>query len=199
VGPEITAAMTAVAQAVRQEIDLPLGIQILAGANREALAVALAANLDFIRAEGFVYGHLADEGYMDSDAGELLRYRKQIGAEHIMVFTDIQKKHSSHALSRDINLAGHAESAAFFLSDGLIITGSSTGKALERSQLEAIYPTSRLPILTGSGITSQNLAEYFNHADAFIVGSSLKFDGHWENPPDAERVQALAETRSILL
>ena len=58
VGPEIVAAMTVVAVFLRREISVPLGIQILAGANREALSVALVAGFDFIRAEGFVFGHL---------------------------------------------------------------------------------------------------------------------------------------------
>jgi predicted TIM-barrel enzyme len=40
VGPEIVAAMTAVGREVRREVALPLGVQVLAGANREALAVA---------------------------------------------------------------------------------------------------------------------------------------------------------------
>ncbi|HSH19596.1 MAG TPA: BtpA/SgcQ family protein, partial [Draconibacterium sp.] len=65
VGPEIVAAMTAVATELRKAIKIPLGIQILAGANKEALAVALAAGFNFIRAEGFVFGHLADEGWMN--------------------------------------------------------------------------------------------------------------------------------------
>lgn len=65
----------------------------LTGANKEALAVAKAAGANFIRAEGFVFSHVADEGWMDSCAGELLRYRKTIGAEDVMVFTDIKKKH----------------------------------------------------------------------------------------------------------
>ncbi len=43
VGPEITAAMTAIALAVKDASNLPCGIQILAGANHEALAVAHAA------------------------------------------------------------------------------------------------------------------------------------------------------------
>lgn len=68
-GPEIVSAMTAVAVELRRKIALPLGIQILAGANKAALAVALAAGFNFIRAEGFVFGHLADEGWMNSDAG----------------------------------------------------------------------------------------------------------------------------------
>ncbi len=63
VGPEITAAMTAIAYEVKHASQLPCGIQILAGANREALAVAHSVGLEFIRAEGFVFAHVADEGH----------------------------------------------------------------------------------------------------------------------------------------
>ena len=51
--------------------------------------------LNFIRAEGFVYSHVADEGLINACAGDLLRYRRQINAEHIHIFTDIKKKHWS--------------------------------------------------------------------------------------------------------
>lgn len=68
-------------------------LQILACGNKEALAVAKACNLNFIRAEGYVFSHVADEGFTDADAGRLLRYRKHINAENIQVFTDIKKKH----------------------------------------------------------------------------------------------------------
>src|SRR5262249_24107855 len=66
VGAEIVAAMTVIGQAVKQESRLPTGIQILAGANIEAMAVAHAAGLDFIRAEGFAFAHVADEGLIES-------------------------------------------------------------------------------------------------------------------------------------
>src|SRR6185295_8041736 len=62
VGPEIVAAMTLIGREVKNECQLPVGIQILAGANIEAMAVAHAAELDFIRAEGYAYAHVADEG-----------------------------------------------------------------------------------------------------------------------------------------
>ena len=68
-------------------------MQILAGANKEAIAVAQASNFNFIRAEGFVFGHIADEGYIESCAGTLLRYRHQLNADHISILTDIKKKH----------------------------------------------------------------------------------------------------------
>lgn len=53
----------------------------------------MLTGLDFIRAEGFVFSHVADEGLLNACAGDLLRYRKQIGAEHVQIFTDIKKKH----------------------------------------------------------------------------------------------------------
>jgi len=81
---------------------LPLGVQVLAAANREALAVALAVGATFVRVENFVYAHVADEGLMPvADAGPLLRYRRQIGADHVKILADVKKKHSSHALTAE--------------------------------------------------------------------------------------------------
>ncbi|MCA9794820.1 MAG: hypothetical protein KC910_23595, partial [Candidatus Eremiobacteraeota bacterium] len=90
VGPEVVAAMAVVCSQVRSQVELPVGIQVLAAANREALAVAQAGGASFIRAEAFVFGHVADEGWLDGQAGELLRYRRAIGADHIKIFADIK-------------------------------------------------------------------------------------------------------------
>ena len=60
--------------------------------------------MDFIRAEGFIFGHVADEGWMDAQAGELLRYRKNIGAEQIKIFTDIKVSPYPYILSGIENL-----------------------------------------------------------------------------------------------
>jgi uncharacterized protein len=188
-GPEVVAAMTAVAYEIKKEIQIPMGIQILAGANKEALAVALATGLDFIRAEGFVFGHLADEGWMNSDAGELLRYRKQIGADHIKILTDIKKKHSSHAATSDITLEETAKAAEFFLSDGLVITGRSTGKKTSVTDVKAVKEFTKLPVIIGSGIDQYNIHEYWDFADAFIIGSSFKQNGNWENDVEPDRVK----------
>src|SRR5581483_111889 len=78
VGPEIVAGMTMVARAVKEIFPGPVGIQVLAAANREALAVVLAASLEWVRVEGFAFAHVADEGLIESCAAALLRYRKQI-------------------------------------------------------------------------------------------------------------------------
>ncbi|TKG90172.1 BtpA/SgcQ family protein [Puteibacter caeruleilacunae] len=191
VGPEVVALMTRVAIAIKQEVNIPVGIQILAGANREALAVAKVAGLQFIRGEGMVFGHLADEGLMESDAGELLRYRKSIDAEEVAIFSDIQKKHSSHAISQDIEITTWIDAAEFFLSDGVIVTGASTGKSVDIEQLKAAYAHCKLPLWIGSGITIDNIEALWKFADGFIIGSWIKEDGVWSNEMSKERLALL--------
>ena len=66
--------------------------------------VAFDPGLDFIRAEGFAFAHVADEGIIESSAAELLRYRRAIGAEHVRVFADVKKKHSAHAITADVSI-----------------------------------------------------------------------------------------------
>ena len=184
---------------MRAVTDLPLGLQILAGANQAALSVAQSAELQFIRAEGFVFGHMADEGFLQSDAGELLRFRKQIGAEQILIFTDIKKKHSSHSMTADVSLEDTVEAAEFFLSDGVIITGTHTGKPVNQEELGRVYASAQLPVLVGSGVTPKGLPEIFDTADAFIVGSYFKQDGNWKNNPDPQRIEALVKARHSLI
>ena len=128
---------------------------------------------------------------MNSDAGELLRYRKQIGAEHIKIYTDIKKKHSSHSLTNDISIADTAKAAEFFLSDGVIVTGKHTGEKALIEEVKTVKEAVKIPVIIGSGITVENIAEFWDFADAFIVGSSIKKDGNWENEVDRNRVQEL--------
>lgn len=193
VGPEITAAMAVVGYEVKNTTGLPCGAQVLAGANKEALAVALAAGLDFIRAEGFIFGHVADEGYIDASAGEVLRYRRQIGAEHILVLTDIKKKHSAHAVTADVDIIETAHAAEFFLSDGVIVTGVATGQEASLEELQAVKASVKIPVLVGSGVTVDNVDRYLAVADALIIGSYFKVNGHWTQTVDFERVKNFME------
>jgi len=190
VGPEITAAMTAVAREVKRETGLPLGIQVLAAANREALAIAHASGADFVRVEGFVFAHVADEGVIESCAGDLLRYRRAIGAERVLVFADIKKKHSAHTITADVSIVETAKAAEFFLADGVIVTGAATAEPASPDEVRDVAGAVRVPVLVGSGIAPANLAR-FATAHGFIVGSSVKESGLWSNPLDRDAVRAL--------
>ncbi len=203
VGPEIVAAMTAISSAVRGATPLSLGVQILAGANRQALAVAHAAGLQFIRAEGFVFAHVADEGLMaDADAGPLLRYRRVIGAEGVAIIADVKKKHAAHAITSDVDLAETARATAFFGADGVVVTGMATGRPTSPADVAAVaqaladdstpMQAPSVPIFVGSGVTPENIAALAAAgASAFIIGSFLKREGRWFNPPDPARIAAM--------
>ena len=190
-GHEISGLISIIAYEIKRLTKLNCGIQILAGANKEALAAAHSAGADFIRVEGFVFGHIADEGYIESSAAELLRYRKLLGAENIKVFTDIKKKHSAHTITQDVNIAETAKAAEFFLSDGVIISGSATGVETDINDVKTVKQAVDIPVIIGSGITDKNIHKFTPYADALIIGSYFKQDGKWQNSPDPNRIKKL--------
>ncbi len=189
VGPEIVAAMTVLAQAAKDEARLPCGIQILAAANREAVAVAHAAGLDFVHAEGFAFAHVADEGLIQSSAAELLRYRRAIGAERVQIWADVKKKHSSHAITADVGIGETAHAVEFMRGDAVIVTGTVTGEAPRADDVAEVKRATRLPVLLGSGVSAANVAGFRAHADGLIVGSEFKRGGHWSGAVDPRRVE----------
>jgi len=190
VGPEAVAAMTVVGREVRRASALPLGVQLLAGANRASLAVALSCGASFVRVEGFVFAHVADEGLIEASAGDLLRYRRAIGADGVRVFADVKKKHASHALTADVDLAETARAAEFFLADAVIVTGVASGRPAAPAEVVEVAGAVSVPTLVGSGVSAENIREYAA-ADGFIVGTWLKRDGDWTNPLDPARLDQL--------
>lgn len=196
VPPETVAAMALGTARVVQVSGLPCGVQVLAAANREALGVALAAGARFVRAEAFAYAHVADEGWLDACAGELLRARRALGADgprpedRVAIWADVQKKHAAHAVTADLSLADLAAGAAFSGADALVVTGTHTGAATHIEHLRAVK-SAGLPVAVGSGVTPADAARLAAVADALIVGSWIKEDGDWRRPVDRARVATL--------
>ena len=193
VGPETVAAMAVLGHEVRRAVQLPLGIQVLAAANQQALAVALACQASFIRVEGFAYAHVADEGWIEGCAGQLVRSRDLWKASHVKILTDIKKKHSSHAITADLSLEEVAHGCEFCLADGLIVTGSATGQPADAQEVKRVASSTSLPVLVGSGITPENLGD-FGAAQGFIVGSSVKQGGHWDAALDTKQIGRLKKS-----
>lgn len=188
VAPETLAAMVAAALPLRR-FGLPLGVQVLAGAWAESLGLAVAVGAAFLRVEAFVYGHLADEGWMDACAGPLLRRRAALGAR-VAVWADIQKKHAAHAASADLGLAGWARGAAFCGADAVVVTGAETGAPTAAADAAAAR-AGGLPVAAGSGVTAENAGEIAPFVDAVIVGTALKRGGDWRGPVEVARVEAV--------
>ena len=183
--------MLKVALEIRKNTDLPIGIQMLEAANIDALEIAAKADLDFVRAEGFVFAHIGGSGLIEGSAGAVLRKRRELNAEHIKIFADVKKKHCAHALTGDLSVRDVVKQTDFFRADGIIITGGFTGEPANNNDLVEAREATKLPILIGSGITAENIKDYIAFADGFIIGTFFKKDGIWTNPVDRARVDAL--------
>lgn len=185
---ETVAAMTRATSLVTA-FGRPTGVQALAGANLDALGIAIASGAQFIRAEAFAYAHVADEGWIDASAGPLLRRRAALGIP-MEIWADVQKKHAAHAVTQDLSLEELCHGTLFCGADAVVITGARTGTQPDIAHLSDAR-ASGAQVVVGSGVTADNVSDYASLADAVIVGSALKIDGHWRNPVDGARVHTL--------
>ena len=197
VPPEEMTAQAVAARAVVEAVEVPVGINVIHNGGRVTLAIAVAAGADFIRVCLLTGARVWDTGEFDRGcAAELLRWRKNLGAEHIKLFADVDKKHS--VAFPGIDLATHVEWTEFYLADALIVSGKMTGAAPELEKVRRARELATRPILMGSGTTADNIARFLQYADGAIVGTALKVDGIAENLVDVERVKRyMSEVRAV--
>ena len=176
---------------------------MLEAANITSLEIAAEADLDYIRVEAYVSAHVGGSGIINGSAGKILRRRRELQVEHIKVFADVKKKHGSHSLTIDLDITDEIMQAEFFLVDGVIVTSQFTGLNPDRKDLIKAKSVTKLPVLIGSGMTTENIQEYLPLADGFIVGSHFRRDGKFLERLEPERLQAflkvfVSERKSIL-
>jgi membrane complex biogenesis BtpA family protein len=193
IGHETVAAMAVLVDRIRRDTGLVAGVNCLANAVMPSLAIALAGDASFVRANQWANAYVANEGLMNGLAGEAVRYRRAIGADHVKVFADVHVKHGSHAITADRSVADQATDAEFFDADVLIATGLHIGDEPDEGEIAAIRAGSTLPIVLGSGVTAENARRLLSIADGAIVGSDIKERGAWFNPVSVERTRALVE------
>jgi hypothetical protein len=192
VGAEVQLAsvtsQAVVASQIAQMADLPVGVNVIHNGWEAELAIAVAADLDFIRVCILTGARLWDTGDLNAGcAADLLRRRKELGAEHLKLFADVDKKHSVPFPGLDLET--HIEWTEFYRADALIVSGRMTGAAPPLDKVRRAKELATRPILMGSGTTAENIGDFLQFADGAIVGSSLKVDGIAENPVDLERVR----------
>ena len=182
-----------IAKLIRMRFRKHVGLQLLEAANEQAMLIAAACGLDFIRVEGYVFAHVGGAGIIEGCAGHLLRLRHHLNAPSVRVFADVKKKHCAHAITGDLDLAEHVRQAEFFKADGIIVTGPRTGAEPEPTDIQAATGVSRLPALIGSGMTHDNLSTYFPLADGFIVGSTFRKNGQFLEELEPDRLEVFMD------
>jgi uncharacterized protein len=190
IGPEISASLAVVADRVAQRINLPLGINVLANAAIPALAVAKASGARFVRVNQWANAYVANEGLVEGEAARALRYRKAIGATDVAIFADAHVKHGAHAIVADRPIPELVRDVEFFDADAVIATGQRTGDAATTEEIEIVRSGTSLPVLVGSGVSTENVETILPLVDGVIVASSLKEGGVWWNRVDEARLAA---------
>jgi membrane complex biogenesis BtpA family protein len=185
---EAVTAQAVAARMVKEMAGVPVGVNVIHNGWQAELAIAVAAGLDFIRICILTGARLWDTGDLNKGcAADLLRKRKELGAEHLKLFCDVDKKHSVPFPGLDLET--HIEWTEFYRADALIVSGRMTGDAPPLDKVRRAKEAATRPILMGSGTTADNIADFLRYADGAIVGTSLKVDGVGENPVDVERVK----------
>lgn len=192
VKPEAMTAQAVAAAEIVKSFPLPVGINVIHNGGVVCLSIAMAARARFIRVCILTGARLWDTGELDHGcAAELIRKRKELYADDIHIFADVDKKHSVRFPG--IDLATHIEWCEFYGADALIVTGKMTGSAPDVEKVREAKGLATKPILVGSGSNEKNIGAFLQYADGVIVGSSLKIDGVMQNPVDEKRVRAFMD------
>jgi membrane complex biogenesis BtpA family protein len=195
VPPHVVAAVTRAATAVADETDLPLGINVLRNDAEAALSVAAAVGADFVRVNVHTGARVTDQGIVQGRAHETLRLRDRLGVD-VGVFADTDVKHSAPLTAEGYTAESFADTAERGLADAVIASGPGTGEAVDADALESVVAERErhgldTPVLVGSGVTPETVADLLRVADGAIVGTALKESGETTAPVDADRVAAL--------
>lgn len=179
-------AISMVAYAVRQAVDIPIGLCFGCLNYEQALSAAKLIGADFIRCPIFVDTVMNYNGIISPCSAQVVAYRQQIGADNVKILADIQVKHYL-MVNPNVDICVSASWAVHQGADAVIVTGSATGVEASGSDLRKVRGAVKIPVVVGSGVTDSNIRAQLSIADAVIIGTGLRQGGRLENPVDSEK------------
>ena len=187
VGPEIIASYTRIVSQTLDTVQIPYGCGVLVDPYA-AIAIAKAIDAGFIRA--YISGVYADMcGLTEYRPGELMRFRRNIGAENVNIYCYCD---AHGGTSLDTRSQSDMADTAFSVLDpaGVLVPGQHAGLAPDFSEVEQIKNRFRdKPVMISSGVTPDNLKEALRISDGMVVGTFVKKDGILWNEVDPERAK----------
>lgn len=194
IGAETVAAVTSAVTHLKHCCGLPMGINIHLNGVCQALAVAAATECQWVRAFELANAYVSSSGIIEAAGPRALRYRRFLESENnIAIFGDFHVKHGSHQLVVEKSLTEQAHDVVAALADGIIITGTETGRPPLYEEIVAIRKAVSVPLMIGSGLTLQNVEKIVPLVDGAIVGSYFKADGVLSNSVDVLRVKSFMQ------
>ncbi|AVH62905.1 phosphorybosylanthranilate isomerase [Nostoc sp. 'Peltigera membranacea cyanobiont' 213] len=192
VDPVVVSAMTIVVQRIQNLVTLPIGLNVLRNDGKSAMAIASCVQAQFIRVNVLTGVMATDQGLIEGEAYQLLRYRRELGSD-VKILADVLVKHARPLSSPNLTVAVK-DTIERGLADGVILSGWATGSPPNLEDLElACDAAAGTPVFIGSGASWENIDTLMQAADGVIVSSSLKRHGRIEQPIDPIRVSQFVE------
>ncbi|ACV24139.1 BtpA/SgcQ family protein [Methanocaldococcus fervens] len=188
------ASMAVIAKAIKEEVSLPLGINVLRNDAVGAYSIAYVVKADFIRVNVLSGVAFTDQGIIEGNAHELAKLKKLIPSK-IKVFADVHVKHAYHFIDFESSLLDTVERG---LADAVVVSGKRTGKEVDIEKLKLAKELVDVPVIVGSGTTYDNLKKLWDYADGFIIGTWIKRDGNVKNEIDIERAKKIVNLANRL-
>ncbi|MBX9253331.1 BtpA/SgcQ family protein [Desmonostoc muscorum CCALA 125] len=192
VDPVVVSAMTMVVQRIQNLVTLPVGLNVLRNDGKSAMAIASCVQAQFIRINVLTGVMATDQGLIEGEAHQLLRYRRELGSD-VKILADVLVKHARPLSSPNLTVAVK-DTIERGLADGVILSGWATGSPPNLEDLElACGAAAGTPVFIGSGANWENIDTLMQAADGVIVSSSLKRHGRINQPIDPIRVSQFVE------
>lgn len=192
VDPAVVSAMTLIVHRLMSLVTVPIGINVLRNDAQSGLAIASCVGAKFIRVNVLTGVMATDQGLIEGQAHQLLRYRRELGSD-VKIFADVLVKHARPLGSPNLTTAVK-ETIERGLADGVILSGWATGSPPSLEDLElATAAANGTPVFIGSGADWENIPTLMQAANGVIVCSSLKRHGRLDRPIDPIRVSQFVE------
>ena len=104
VDPAVVSAMTVVVQRIQNLVTVPIGLNVLRNDGRSAIAIASCVNAQFVRINVLTGVMATDQGLIEGEAHQLLRYRRELGSD-VKIFADVLVKHARPLSSPHLTVA----------------------------------------------------------------------------------------------
>ena len=192
VDPAIVSAMTLIVDRIQNLVVVPVGINVLRNDARSGLAIASCVGAKFIRVNVLTGVMATDQGLIEGNAHELMRYRRELDSD-VAILADVLVKHARPLGTPNLTTAV-TDTIERGLADGIILSGWATGSPPSQEDLELARNAAKdTPIFIGSGANEDNIGHLIQAADGVIVASSLKRHGKITETIDPIRVAAFIE------
>ena len=180
-----TAAAAYIIGELKRDIKIPFGVDMLWDP-MATIALGTATKANFVR-EIFTGSYSSDMGIWAPNAGEALRYKKNLGSDEMLLLFNIS---AEFAYSQDRRpLPDRARSVVFSsLPDAILVSGQITGEAASMHDLMSVKNAlPHTPVLANTGVKHDTVIQVLKTADGCIVGSSLKEGGNTWKPVNPKR------------